>query len=68
MEIAAVIFILIMFAVAWVVFRLLKRTVQLLIRAIIVLLILFIAIAGGAALWNMDSLGLAGKNASKKSR
>ena len=66
MEIAAIIFLLIMLAVAYVVFRLLKRTMKMAIRAIIVLLILMIAIAGGFALWNMDSLGLKSKTSSSK--
>jgi len=69
MEIAAIIFLLIMLAVAYVVFRLLKRTVKMAFRAIIVLVILAIAVVGGAALWSMDSLGFNSKTtSSKKSR
>lgn len=56
MEIAAVIFVLVMIAVAYIAFRILKRTVKMAFRAIIVLIILGIAIIGGLALWNMDLL------------
>ncbi len=66
MEIAAIIFLLIMLVVAYVVFRLLKRTVKMAFRAIIVLVILAIAIVGGAALWSMDSLGFKSKTTSPK--
>jgi len=58
MEIAAIIFIVIMLAVAYIAFRILKRTVKMAFRAIIVLLILAVAIAGGLALWNLESFGL----------
>ena len=51
-----------MLAVAYVVFRLLKRTVKMAFRAIVVLVILAVALVGGAALWNLDSLGFAGKS------
>jgi multisubunit Na+/H+ antiporter MnhB subunit len=54
METAAIIFILIMFGVAYIAFRILKRTLKMAIRAIVVLLILIIAVVGGVALWNMD--------------
>ena len=56
MEIAAVIFILIMLAVAYIAFRILKKTVKMAFRAIIVLVILAVAVVGGLALWNMDLL------------
>ena len=67
MGIAAIIFILIMLAVAYIAFRILKRTVKMAFRAVIVLLILAIAIVGGLALWNLDSLGLR-KNPVTKSK
>ena len=51
MEIAAIIFALIVIAVAYVVFRLLKKTVKLAIRAIIFLIIIGVAVIGGAYLW-----------------
>jgi len=68
MEIAAIIFIVIMFAVAYIAFRILKRTVKMAFRAIIVLLILAIAVVGGLALWNLDSLGLNKKSTTKSKR
>ncbi len=61
MEIAAIIFILVMAAIAYVVFRLLKKAVKMAIRAIVVMVILLIAIVGGIALWSMD-----GNNSSSK--
>lgn len=54
MEITAIIFILIMLAIAYIAFRVLKKTLKMAFRAIIVLVILGIAIIGGLALWNMD--------------
>ena len=54
MEIAAIIFILVMLAVAYMAFRILKKTLKMAFRAVIVLLILGIAIIGGLAIWNMD--------------
>lgn len=69
MEIAAIIFIVIMLAVAYIAFRILKRTVKMALRAIIVLLILAVAIAGGLALWNLESFGLNKKSTTtRKSR
>lgn len=69
MEIAAIIFIVIMLAVAYIAFRILKRTVKMAFRAIIVLLILAVAIAGGLALWNLESFGLKKKSTTtRKSR
>lgn len=53
-ETAAIIFILVMFGVAYIVFKILKKTLKMAIRAIVVLLILGIAAVGGVALWNMD--------------
>ena len=55
MEIAAIIFILVMLAIAYVAFRILKKTMKMAMRAIVVLLIMVIAVVGGAALWSMDA-------------
>ena len=55
MEIAAIIFILIMLAVGYVVFRILKKTVKLAIRAILLLVIIGVALVGGYALWSASS-------------
>ncbi len=52
MEIAAIIFVLVTLAIAYVVFRVLKKTVKLMIRAILVLIIVAVAIAGGMMLWH----------------
>lgn len=51
MEIAAIIFVLFLTAVAAVTFFVLKRAVKMAIRAAIVGLILLIALVGGASLW-----------------
>lgn len=51
MEIAAIIFVLFLAAVAALTFFLLKRIVKMAIRAAIVGLILLIAIVGGVSLW-----------------
>ncbi len=66
MGIAAIIFIIIMLVVAYIAFRILKRTLKMAFRAIIVLLIFVIAIAGGLAIWNLDSLGFNKKPATTK--
>lgn len=55
MELAAIIFVIFLFVIAAVTFFILKRTIKMAIRAIIVLLILVVAIAGGFALWNFNS-------------
>ncbi len=55
MEIAAIIFVLFMLAVAAITFFVLKRAIKMAIRALIVLLILVIAVVGGFALWNFNS-------------
>ena len=52
MGIAAIIFIIFLLAVAGVTFFILKRTIKMAIRAIVVLLILLVAIAGSFALWH----------------
>ncbi len=51
MEIAAIIFVLVVLAVAYIAFRLLKRTVKMAVRALVVLMLVFVALAGGTALW-----------------
>ncbi|MEO8650022.1 MAG: hypothetical protein ABI539_12725 [Acidobacteriota bacterium] len=48
---AGAIFFLVFAAAAFIAFRLLKRTVGLAIRAIVVLVILIIAVVGSASLW-----------------
>jgi energy-coupling factor transporter transmembrane protein EcfT len=70
MEIAAIIFILIMLAIAYITFRVLKKTVKMAMRAVIVLLILAIALVGGIALWSMDSFSFnnSGPVKTRKSR
>ena len=66
MEMAAVIFILIMLAIAYIAFRILKRTLKMAMRAVVVLVILAIAVVGGLALWNMDLITQ--KSTSSKTR
>lgn len=51
MEIAAVIFVVFLIAVAAITFFVLKKAFKMAIRAAIVALILLIAIAGGISLW-----------------
>ncbi len=51
MEIAAIIFVIFLIAVAAITFFVLKRAVKMAIRAAIVALILAIAVAGGLSLW-----------------
>ncbi len=51
MEIAAIIFVVFLIAVAAITFFVLKRAVKMAIRAAIVGLILMIAIVGGLSLW-----------------
>ncbi len=69
MEIAAIIFTLVMLAIAYIAFRVLKKTLKMAMRAIVVLLIMVIAVVGGAALWNMDGISDSVKRpAAKKSR
>jgi len=54
MEIAAIIFVLVMVAIAYIAFRILKKTLKMAMRAIVVLVILAIAVVGGFVLWNSD--------------
>jgi thiol:disulfide interchange protein len=51
MEIAAIIFVVFLIAVAGITFFLLKRAVKMAMRAAIVALILMIAVVGGLSLW-----------------
>lgn len=51
MEIAAVIFVVFLIAVAAITFFVLKRAVKVALRAAIVALILMIAVVGGLSLW-----------------
>ncbi len=51
MEIAALVFTLIGLGIAYVVFRILKKTVKMAVRALIVLLLIIITLAGGMYLW-----------------
>jgi hypothetical protein len=51
MEISAVIFVLIGLAFAYFVFRILKKTVRMALRALIVLMLIVFTLGGGAALW-----------------
>lgn len=55
--IAAVAFFLIFIAVAFIAFKMLRRTVKLAVRAVIVAVILAIAIAGSIALWAVGTAG-----------
>jgi hypothetical protein len=64
MEIAAIIFVIVMLGVAYIVFRLLKKAVKMAVRSVIVLLILLIAVAGGLALWSFGGKSAPGKTPS----
>ena len=55
MEIAAIVFIIFIIAVAVVTFFLLKKAVKMAIRAAIVFLILIIGVVGAASLWYAGS-------------
>ncbi len=52
MEIAALIFLLVMFGVAYIAFRILKKAVKMAVRTVVVVLILVIGVVGGLALWS----------------
>ncbi len=51
MTIAAIIFVIFLFAVAAITFFVMKKAVKMAIRAAIVALILLIAVVGGVSLW-----------------
>ena len=57
MELAAIIFVFVTLIAAYVVFRILKKTVKMAIRAIIFLILIGIALVGGFALWSGLRLG-----------
>ncbi|MDH3529765.1 MAG: hypothetical protein OEQ28_09380 [Acidobacteriota bacterium] len=54
MELAAIIFVFVVLFIAYVVFRVLKKTVKMAIRALIVLVLITLALVGGAALWSVN--------------
>ena len=68
MEIAAIVFVLVMLAVAYVAFRILKKTFKMALRTIIVLVIIGVAIVGGIALWSMEVGNSSGATATSSSR
>lgn len=69
MEIAAIVFILFIIAVAVVTFFILKKAVKMAVRAAIVFLVLIIGIVGATSLWFYSSGSNSGKTpATKKSR
>lgn len=55
MELAAIVFIIFIIAVAVVTFFLLKKAIKMAIRAAIVFLILIVGIVGAASLWYVGS-------------
>jgi hypothetical protein len=57
MEIAAIIFVIFLFAVAAITFFVMKKAVKMAIRAAIVALILLIAVVGGVSLWMFGTDG-----------
>ena len=61
MEIAAIVFVIFLIAVAAITFFVLKRALKMAIRAAIVALILLIAVVGGASLWWFGASGDADK-------
>jgi energy-coupling factor transporter transmembrane protein EcfT len=54
MEIAGLIFLLVVAAFAYIVFRLLKSTVKFAIRFLLLIVLLFAAVIGGAYIWNYE--------------
>lgn len=61
MEIAAIVFVVFLIAVAAITFFVLKRALKMAIRAAIVALILLIAVVGGASLWWFGASGSSDK-------
>ncbi len=53
--VAAAVFLLVFAAAAFVAFKLLKRSVKMAIRLVVVAVILVIAVAGSVALWAIES-------------
>ncbi len=70
MEIAAIVFVVILIAVAAITFFVLKRALKMALRAAIVALILLIALVGGVSLWWFGANTTADKSPAniKKSR
>lgn len=66
MEIAAVVFVVFLLAVAFLTFFVLKRALKMAIRAAIVGIIILVAIIGGASLWYFGSDSGAKKPAAVK--
>lgn len=54
---AAIVFFLIFAAVAFVAFKMLKRTVKMAVRIVVVAIILAVAVAGSIALWAFSGRG-----------
>jgi len=52
MEIAGLIFILVVAAIGYIAFRILKKTVMFALRLLLFFVILLVALVGGLALWN----------------
>jgi energy-coupling factor transporter transmembrane protein EcfT len=55
MEIAGLIFILVVAAIAYISFRLLKRTVKFVLRLLLLIVLLGAALVGGIYIWNYNS-------------
>ena len=53
MEIAAVVFVLVMLGVAFIAFRILKKTLKMAFRAALLLGIVGVAVVGGLILWSL---------------
>jgi energy-coupling factor transporter transmembrane protein EcfT len=54
MEIAGLIFVLIVAAIGYIAFRLLKRTVKFVIRLVLLIVLLGAAVIGGIYIWNYN--------------
>lgn len=57
MEIAGVIFVLVLVAIAYIAFRLLKRSVRFFVRLILLIVIIGAALVGGIYIWNYSGVG-----------
>ncbi len=67
MEIAALVFTLVGLGIAYVAFRILKKTVKMAVRALIVLMLMIITLAGGMYLWTSGD-GISSKSSTTKTR